>query len=221
MSAPCVIMQFPGVPCEYGPDEESGTWDELYVIYSAKTFTGFQEMRLLDTGRPVWPIHSVEWIENRLSKINSQLALRREHGGADWLDRALQSLLLDGLLALAPPEQSEEEKTVQKVRRWVQQHIQEEIDWEAVASREGMSLATFRRHWSRYVHMPPGQYLTRIRIREARRLLVESQDPIHLISQHVGIQDPLYFSRLFRKETGISPSAYRETFHFRAHGDEM
>lgn len=218
VSAPCVMMQFPGVPCRYGPDRISGSWDELFVIYSAQTYPGFKAMRLLDEERPVWPVHSAEWMENRLSKINRQLALRREYGRADWLDRALQSLLLDGLLALAPPEQTEEEKTIQKVRRWVQQHLDEQVDWEALANGQGMSLPTFRRHWNRFVDVPPGKYLGRIRIREARRLLVESHDSIHRIAASVGIQDPLYFSRLFRKETGIPPSQYRETFRLRARG---
>lgn len=218
MQAPCVMMQFPGVPYRYGPDSQSGTWDELFVIYAAETVPGFQAMGLVNERRPLWPIHAMDWIENRFAKINSQIARRPSHGQADWLDRALQSLVLDGLLALTPPEQSEEEQTIQKVRRWVQQHLDEVMDWDRLASEQGMSLPTFRRHWNRFVHEPPAQYLTTIRIREARRLLAESHDPIHVIAAHVGLQDPLYFSRLFRKQTGSSPSEYRDAFRLRAQG---
>lgn len=219
VKAPCVIMQFPEVQCSYGPDTENGSWDELYFIYSASAFEGFKSMRLLDENRPVWPIHSEEWIENRLSKINSQLGRRREHGRADWLDRAIQSLLLDGLLALAPPEMTDEEKTIQKVRRWLQQNIELPIDWEQLAADQGMSLPTFRRHWNRYIQEPPAKYLSKIRIREARRLLVESNEPISDIASKIGIEDPLYFSRLFRSEMGTSPRGYRETFRWRAGGE--
>ena len=216
VKAPCVIMQFPGVHCSYGPDMKNGSWDELYFIYNASTFEGFKAMRLLDENRPVWPIHSTEWIENRLAKINSQLSLRRKHGQADWLDRAIQSLLLDGLLALAPPEMTDEEKTIQKARRWLQQNIDQTVNWEQLSTDQGMSLPTFRRHWNRYIQDPPAKYLSKIRIQEARRLLVESNDPISRVAAKVGIEDPLYFSRLFRSEMGTSPRDYRETFRWRA-----
>ena len=216
VEAPCVLMQYPGTFSEYGPSEPHNFWDELYLIYHADALPIFQQMRMVDLNRPVWPIQSADWLENRLMKINSQLGRRSQHGLADWLDRALQQLILDALLALAPPEMSPEEKIISKARRWVQQNLDQTIDWEALASEQGMSLPTFRRHWNESVKTPPAAYLNQIRIREARSLLVESAFSVGEIASMVGVEDPLYFSRLFRKETGSSPTDYRETFRYRS-----
>mgnify|MGYP006303840835 CR=1 FL=1 len=172
-------------------------------------------MRMIDFNRPTWPIQSGDWLDNRLKKINSQLGRRSEHGLADWLDRSLQSLILDALLALAPPKMSPEEMRISEARRWVQQNLDQNIDWEALAEKHGMSLPTFRRHWNATVKTPPAAYLNHIRIHEARNLLVESSRTVSEIANLIGVEDPLYFSRLFRKETGKSPTEYREIFRHR------
>jgi two-component system response regulator YesN len=55
------------------------------------------------------------------------------------------------------------------------------------------------------------QYQLSFRLRRAATLMAESPDcPIAEIAPAVGFDDPLYFSRLFRKYTGQSPTAYRK-----------
>lgn len=52
-------------------------------------------------------------------------------------------------------------------------------------------------------------YLCNIRVSEAKKLLIETNLRINEISRKVGIDDELYFSRIFRKSTGLSPKQYR------------
>ena len=47
---------------------------------------------------------------------------------------------------------------------------------------------------------------------KARELLLSSSRPLFEIAQECGFEDPLYFSRIFRRETGISPGGYRRGF---------
>jgi AraC-like DNA-binding protein len=47
---------------------------------------------------------------------------------------------------------------------------------------------------------------------KARELLLSSTRPLFEIAQECGFEDPLYFSRIFRRETGISPRGYRRGF---------
>lgn len=51
--------------------------------------------------------------------------------------------------------------------------------------------------------------ITRVRLAEARRLLIESRLPLGEICRRVGYVSAAHFSRLFRKEVGCTPSAYR------------
>ncbi|MBQ9765576.1 MAG: helix-turn-helix domain-containing protein [Lachnospiraceae bacterium] len=55
------------------------------------------------------------------------------------------------------------------------------------------------------------QYHTALRIREAERLLGSSTQSVSEISEQLGYSDPLYFSNVFKKHTGYSPRAYRNS----------
>jgi AraC-like DNA-binding protein len=55
----------------------------------------------------------------------------------------------------------------------------------------------------------PMAHLQRLRLKRACGLLRRTEAPIREIAQRVGYQDPLYFSRTFRKHFGCSPTAYR------------
>ncbi|WP_435924680.1 helix-turn-helix transcriptional regulator [Paenibacillus sp. DYY-L-2] len=56
----------------------------------------------------------------------------------------------------------------------------------------------------------PVNYLINRRIEEAKRLLSETGAPVHEVAARVGYGNDKYFSMLFKKMTGTSPSAFRE-----------
>jgi two-component system, response regulator YesN len=53
-------------------------------------------------------------------------------------------------------------------------------------------------------------YVTDKRILKAKEKLIGSKQPIYLISEKVGFNDPKYFNRVFKRQTGITPKHYRE-----------
>ena len=55
-----------------------------------------------------------------------------------------------------------------------------------------------------------GAWIDIVRIQRAKRLLAETREPVIDIAAAVGIGDQSYFSRLFKKETGLTPSAFRK-----------
>ncbi len=59
------------------------------------------------------------------------------------------------------------------------------------------------------IRTPPGQFVTQLRIREACRLLVQTDKSVGEIARMVGFNDPLYFARRFQRAVGESASAYR------------
>jgi AraC family transcriptional activator of pobA len=48
-------------------------------------------------------------------------------------------------------------------------------------------------------------------VAEARRRLLHSADAVSAIGETLGFDDPAYFSRFFRRETGTSPEAFRHS----------
>ena len=81
----------------------------------------------------------------------------------------------------------------------------EELARKAERSKSGIT-ELFRRHCG----TSPIQWLNRRRIERARELLATSALPVGEIGAEVGIEDPFYFSRLFKKMTGQSPLTYRK-----------
>ncbi|MBU9723701.1 MULTISPECIES: response regulator [Bacillaceae] len=53
-------------------------------------------------------------------------------------------------------------------------------------------------------------YLTEVRINKAKGFLLDPKKPLKEIAINIGYKDPNYFSRVFKKETGLNPSEYRE-----------
>lgn len=84
-----------------------------------------------------------------------------------------------------------------------------EIHVEEYAASRGMSVSWFIRNFKQYAHATPMQYIVARRITNAQMLLETTNYNITEVAAIVGYQNPLYFSRIFRKQKGVSPSEYR------------
>lgn len=83
------------------------------------------------------------------------------------------------------------------------------INVEEYASSIGMSISWFIRSFKKYTGNTPIQFLTSLRMTNAQVLLETTSYSINEIASIVGYNNPLYFSRLFHKQKGCSPSEYR------------
>ncbi|MDE7271691.1 MAG: AraC family transcriptional regulator [Lachnospiraceae bacterium] len=84
-----------------------------------------------------------------------------------------------------------------------------EINIEEYAASRGMSVSWFIRNFKQYASTTPMQYIVSIRITNAQMLLETTDYNVTEIGNIVGYDNPLYFSRIFRKQKGVSPSEYR------------
>jgi AraC family transcriptional regulator, arabinose operon regulatory protein len=84
-----------------------------------------------------------------------------------------------------------------------------EINIEEYAASKGMSVSWFIRNFKKYTGKPPAQYIGSLRMTNAQALLETTTYSVNEISIIVGYNNPLYFSRLFHKQKGCSPSEYR------------
>lgn len=91
----------------------------------------------------------------------------------------------------------------------IQQNYSRAIGVEEVARQAGVSRSCLYRAFQAELGCSPSEYLTRYRIQRARQLLRHSALPVGAVAASVGFEDPFYFSRAFRRETGVSPTAYR------------
>jgi signal transduction histidine kinase/DNA-binding LacI/PurR family transcriptional regulator/AraC-like DNA-binding protein len=92
---------------------------------------------------------------------------------------------------------------------YLHQNYQRALTRTEIADELGMSEDYFSRTFSQELGISPWDYLNRYRMAQAKYLLQTSPDSVQVIARRVGIPDPAYFSRVFRRVVGVSPSAYR------------
>ncbi len=90
------------------------------------------------------------------------------------------------------------------------EHYSENINVEEYVDNFGLSISSFFRKFKLYTGMTPLQYILDIRLTNAKNLLKTSDYSVNEIALIVGYDNPLYFSRLFHKHTGLSPIEYRK-----------
>jgi AraC-like DNA-binding protein len=79
-----------------------------------------------------------------------------------------------------------------------------------LAKLSGLSEPHFFRRFRQATGSSPIDWLRRERISHARRRLLQSADPVQQIAEQIGYNDPFFFSRDFKRYTGVSPKDYRK-----------
>ncbi|MBQ7535762.1 MAG: helix-turn-helix transcriptional regulator [Stomatobaculum sp.] len=101
---------------------------------------------------------------------------------------------------------------IDHAKDYFREHYNEQISIEQYAASRNMSTSWFNKCFRSAVGESPMRYILLLRIRNAQILLETTDGTISEIAQIVGYENPMYFSRLFRKEKGLSPSKYRKSF---------
>jgi AraC-like DNA-binding protein len=98
---------------------------------------------------------------------------------------------------------------ISKTIEYIHKHFTEKISIEKLADKAGMSMSSLLRHFKRINGSSPKEYLINLRVNYACELLDTTRLSIDEIAFNAGFNDSNYFSREFRKVTGITPSKYK------------
>ena len=97
---------------------------------------------------------------------------------------------------------------IQKALDFISDNYAKPITVKDIAEHVNLSRSRLYRVFLQHIFISPKQYLAEYRVREGRNLLEKRSGSIKEIAQAVGIDDPLYFSRVFKQICGKSPTDY-------------
>jgi AraC-like DNA-binding protein len=201
IDAPSVIWLFPGVAHGYGPD--SGGWDEHWVLFSGVGATLYQELQLIEPGRPVTRLSNLPpELGHMFGELRTQLSavgIRHELHAS-----ALTQQVLAGLSTQSRPR---DEDPV--FLRGLTVSADLPIPVAERARRLGISPQSLRRQVKSRSGLSPVAYDTQTRLSRAQELLADSEMSVQEVARTVGYTDPAYFSRVFRRMVGMPPSTFR------------
>ena len=199
----------PDIPIYYRADEET-PWEYYWVGFSGAAAPLLLAQTPFTRQHPVCMPAAGERLRRGL------LDIYKARGGdypaavrmAGYLQAALGTLMESGA-------KQGEEPMADYARRgaaFLQQNYSRTISVEDAARQVGVSRSYLYRAFQAEFGCSPSAYLTRYRMQRAKQLLRHSALPISMVAVSVGFEDPLYFSRVFRGETGFSPTEYRKCF---------
>ncbi|MFL0249572.1 AraC family transcriptional regulator [Clostridium neuense] len=185
---------------------------EIYWIH----FTGYKAASLLkDSGYSNTGFYTIA-INNKyddlFNKIIQEIQLKR----SNFL--LLTKLYLQELVANMHRDTSEQNTShhakndvIFNAIQFFQSNYKQDINIEKFALENNLSYNYFIKIFKDFTQMTPNQYIIMSRLSKAKNLLLDSNYNVCEIAAMVGYDNPLYFSHIFKKYTGDTPTGFRNT----------
>lgn len=137
-----------------------------------------------------------------------------ERGYSDYSLLELSRVLINVLTQLhantTSPVQSRLAGRIDMAMDYMREYMSTPKTLSDYARQSGLSVSGFSDAFKKHCGVSPMTYLTELRIQRACELLATTDLQINEIADRLGFNDTLYFSRLFRKNTGMPPTAFRK-----------
>jgi len=106
------------------------------------------------------------------------------------------------------PQLGRAERAILSLKHHIETHYAEPLTYREFCALTQLSQPHLCKIFASRIGCPPTAYLNRIRLQHAQRLLRSGGFTVKQVAADVGIPDPNYFARLFRRHLGLSPHAF-------------
>lgn len=121
-------------------------------------------------------------------------------------------LIRETLEYAAEEKKSKDIKPIREIKKYIEENYMEEISLGQLAELVDMNASYLSSVFKKETGMTYSEYLILCRVKQASRLLVETNLSIGEIAHQSGYQDARYFSKQFSKQVGLKPSEYRKLY---------
>jgi two-component system response regulator YesN len=127
----------------------------------------------------------------------------------ELLVRSCDKVLCAVAARVGPGGGMDRDRMVQQCLKWIGENIGREISLMDAAEHFHFNGSYFSSLIKQKTGMSYGQYILSLRMREACRLLRQTDEKVQAVALRVGYRDPCYFNRVFKRENGVTPDQYR------------
>ena len=103
--------------------------------------------------------------------------------------------------------------TFARAKQFIERNFLDFTTLDAIAKACGLDGPYLCRLFARFNDESPYQFLTRLRMEHASRILLESDATVKSVAAALGFRDPFHFSRVFKSVHHVPPSRFRQSMH--------
>jgi len=204
-----VLFVFPGTAHAYGADPQR-PWSIQWAHFDGSLAPALLELANVSLEQPVVSIGErlqiVTLFNQILNTLQAGYSLHYLINVAAYLRQILSHIAL--LNTYAPPGNTKD-LNAEKVIQYMLNNLTKLCQLDDFAAIAAMSRSHFSRKFRAKTGYSPVDYFIRLKIQKACELLETTDMKVGEISQFLGYQDQYYFSRIFKKIVGSSPTRYR------------
>ena len=207
-----VVLYRPKEPQKYeyyGKDQTQVFW----VHFTGNNVTNILRSYGITDNKKVFYCGSSLDNQNLFRKMINELQMSKENY-AEMLEMYLRQIFITMQRAFIGTIKKEKARVVDKIEKatvYFNENYSQEINIDEYAEQMHVSVSWFIRNFRESTGLTPMQYILSKRIYNAEILLQDPSYNVSEISRVVGYDNPLYFSRIFKKAKGLSPSEYRKS----------
>ncbi len=205
----CIFLTFPGIWHRYKPLTKAG-WRENYIGFNGTIAKNIIVQPQFLHENPVFYFGIKEEFIDTYLKIFD--LVEKEQPGFQQIASGMIIKLLGYIVSFEKQKGFSGKRIAQVIentRFEMRQNIGSILDLQELAKKHNVSYSFFRKMFKKYTGVSPGQYHLQLRIMRAKELLISTDKSIKEISYELGFQSIFYFSNMFKKKTGNTPSNFR------------
>lgn len=197
----------------YYPDKKCG-WQEYWIGFRGTHIDNRYNNGFFVRGKI---IHTIGFREHIIDQYKEALEIAfKEKTGCQQVLASIANSILAYVIYYDCNDYSVSDLVAGKIdqaRIIMRESMLTNITPEEIADRINMSYSWFRKMFKEYTNVSPAHYITQLKLQKAKLLLLNSTMSIKEIAFYLNYEDAAYFSAIFKKYVGCSPSDYKTMCH--------
>jgi len=109
-------------------------------------------------------------------------------------------------------QRDHKDDTIRRAQLYMERHYQRTMSLEDMAGQYNMSVRNFIRRFEQATRNTPHEYLQRVRIEAAKKIMESRNEGIEQVAQQCGYEDMGFFRKIFKRHVGMAPREYLEKY---------